>query len=1145
MNVGSVGGLQALWTFQTNGTGTNRTVVTQPVVAGGTVYVGAWNGYEYALNESTGIPRWSTYLGQDADPNCTPVYRGITSTAAVVGSNVYVGGGDSYWYVLNAANGSLRWRVLVGNISAGFYNWASPAVYGGAAYVGAASTCDNPLVRGAVYEVNLGAHFIARTFYAVPIGLRGGGVWSSPALDPATNTLYVTTGNGPSPALKLTDAIVALNATSLNLSSSWQVPVGQQIVDGDMGSGATVAYDDRGTPLVVAVDKNGLAYAWNASNVSLGPRWTDTVGVPSGCPECGNASIAPAAFDGTRLYFGTARVTIGGINDSGSLDAVDPGTGAFLWRHVTPGPVLGAMTVSAGLVLVAAGSELQVLDAANGSLLFQTSLPGPAWSAPSIADGCVFQATTNGTVSAFGLPGSGCLAPAATSWVPLPQTSSPSPRDRSASVFDGALRSVVLFGGRGASGALGDTWEFRNGNWTPVATATAPSPRWGAALSYDPSTGNVVLFGGTNGTAIFGDTWVFNGTWSNLTGSLFVAPSARIGAALGYDQVVATIVLFGGWNDSGALSDTWEFSNGVWLPESMTVAPPPRSNATLSRETANGSLFLAGGVNGSQTLGDLWRFAGTTWTPLAPAAAPPLRRNATASIDGEIPALILFGGDGPVAGARSTLGDTWALSQGQWLPSSPLVSPRARSAGTSAFDARDHYLVLFGGNTAGPGAPPAFAGDTWAYAPALVGNVSANRTIVDAGGSVGFSVNLAGGFGLVTPTWTFGDGGRVIGRSQPSHVFTSAGTYLVHLWANDSVDQSLALALTITVGAALNVSLVASAKSVDTGQTVFFNTTPNGGSPPFGYAYTNLPFGCVSSSTASLACQPTLNGTSFTRANVTDAAGVTFAAGPVKVRVYLAPQLSAFTLSSSRTDAAVPVAFDLTVANGVGPFRVTYHNLPSPCADTSVGAWNCTPGSPGAGPATYPVSATIVDANGAMIGTPTLNLTVYPAFLVTPSVAPSNVTLGSGSNFSNVWWNVTASGGDPPYNAVLRPGGLPLQCRSGNATILASGGTFVTECAPKAVGTYNATFAVTDQLGIREVVVTENLIVRPAAPVGGGGGATNTTKTGFLGGHALVYAAIGLVAFLVVLELLLLLRQRRRRASAHRPPPSDVSEPPT
>ena len=70
--------LTRLWAFKTNGG-----VAASPIVAKGTVYVGSWDGYEYALDAITGFLKWKTFLGQTSGA-CDPPLIGVTSSAAVV-----------------------------------------------------------------------------------------------------------------------------------------------------------------------------------------------------------------------------------------------------------------------------------------------------------------------------------------------------------------------------------------------------------------------------------------------------------------------------------------------------------------------------------------------------------------------------------------------------------------------------------------------------------------------------------------------------------------------------------------------------------------------------------------------------------------------------------------------------------------------------------------------------------------------------------------------------------------------------------------------------------------------------------------------------------------------------------------------------
>jgi len=123
----NAGGLVKLWSFKTSGV-----VATSASVVNNIVYAGSWDGYEYALDAATGALLWKTYIGvTTADPACSPSSAGVSSAAAVQNGVVYVGGGDAYWYALDAATGAILWKVYTGDNSAagGHYNWASPLLY--------------------------------------------------------------------------------------------------------------------------------------------------------------------------------------------------------------------------------------------------------------------------------------------------------------------------------------------------------------------------------------------------------------------------------------------------------------------------------------------------------------------------------------------------------------------------------------------------------------------------------------------------------------------------------------------------------------------------------------------------------------------------------------------------------------------------------------------------------------------------------------------------------------------------------------------------------------------------------------------------------------------------------------------------------
>src|SRR5216683_2747345 len=179
-----------------------------PTVAAGLVYIGAESGGFYALSEATGGVAWSRQL--DTEPHVTCPARGITSTAAVLpdpvtGTPAVYVSGARYLYALNAATGAVAWKREIGpsSVSApdSYYNWSSPTVAGGHIYVGLASGCDIPLIRGGVVELDQHSGQVLHIWHSVPAGSIGGSVWSSVAVSPAGADVWASTGNECDPTV--------------------------------------------------------------------------------------------------------------------------------------------------------------------------------------------------------------------------------------------------------------------------------------------------------------------------------------------------------------------------------------------------------------------------------------------------------------------------------------------------------------------------------------------------------------------------------------------------------------------------------------------------------------------------------------------------------------------------------------------------------------------------------------------------------------------------------------------------------------------------------------------------------------------------------------------------------------------------------
>jgi outer membrane protein assembly factor BamB len=400
-------------------------ISTQVIEQNGVLYWGSWNGTFHATlaaGPKGGSDLWSAPLGLTANSSCFPTI-GIASTATfgTVGStqaifvggggNDAVGGGNDYLYALNANTGQVIWKTVVGT-APNDYTWSSPIIYNGSVYYGMASLFDCPLTRGRIYQINLATGAITNTFYTVASDCVAGGIWGSPTIDTATGMLFVTTGT-PTTCTDTTGdysmSLVELKASDLSYVASWQVPASQALVDTDFGSAPTLftaTINGATKSLVGVVNKNGLFYTFDRSNIAAGPLWEQRVAITGNCPECGGGSISPAVWDGSTLYVAGGITTISGKSCAGSVRALDPATGKFKWEHCTSGHVVSSLVGFPGVILDTSGKVFEALDARTGAVLFSATDAASNslyYSPPSVANGQVYVPNFDGSLVAFGL----------------------------------------------------------------------------------------------------------------------------------------------------------------------------------------------------------------------------------------------------------------------------------------------------------------------------------------------------------------------------------------------------------------------------------------------------------------------------------------------------------------------------------------------------------------------------------------------------------------------------------------------------------------------------------------------------------------------------------------------------------------------
>jgi polyvinyl alcohol dehydrogenase (cytochrome) len=282
------------------------------------------------------------------------------------------------------------------------YLWSSPAFSKGSIYEGVAAHGGCPAHnQGRLLKLDAASGRLQRVFDVVPDGCTGGGIWGSPAVDEATGMVYFATAEsgGCGSPMPYAQSIVKARASDLSPVSSWQQsdPAGE---DHDFGSTPTL-FSSGWRSLVGVDNKNGTYYVFDRFNLAAGPVWTYNLARAGESPEAGDGSISPAAWDGTTLY--VAGGTSPDSTCQGTLQALDPASGAVHWKDCLPGFVIGAVTAAPGILVVGASSHLIVADATTGTVLWRWSDPDgrEIWAAPTLARGTLYAAD-----SGYGYPSS-------------------------------------------------------------------------------------------------------------------------------------------------------------------------------------------------------------------------------------------------------------------------------------------------------------------------------------------------------------------------------------------------------------------------------------------------------------------------------------------------------------------------------------------------------------------------------------------------------------------------------------------------------------------------------------------------------------------------------------------------------------------
>jgi len=415
-NVGKMG---LAWAFQT---GLNTQIKSSPLLADGVLYFTVPDNI-WAVDARSGHMIWRyTY---PPNPGLHIGQRGV----GIYKGTLYFVTPDCHVVALDAKNGTVKWNVLVADVSKGYWMSMAPLVVGGHVIVGASGDFDNltgmmksldPVTGAVQWEWN------STPPPGTPGQATGGATWMTGTYDPQLNLIYWGTGN-PTPVLNgkvrpgdnlYTCSIVALNPDTGKLVWAFQ-PSPHDTHDWDAAEvPVLVDADFHGTPrkMLMQSSRNGYFFVLDRTNgkslltVPFGPvNWTkgiDAKGQPIPNPEKEPAPdgrlIAPdeggmtnyrsPSFDpktglfvvdahpSFSLYF--AKPADGaygwagadyGLWGMGVIEAIDYQTGKIRWSHEVGqgGSGAGVLTTDSGVLFTGDGAgNVIALETATGKTLW-------------------------------------------------------------------------------------------------------------------------------------------------------------------------------------------------------------------------------------------------------------------------------------------------------------------------------------------------------------------------------------------------------------------------------------------------------------------------------------------------------------------------------------------------------------------------------------------------------------------------------------------------------------------------------------------------------------------------------------------------------------------------------------------------------
>jgi quinohemoprotein ethanol dehydrogenase len=362
--------------------GTARVQEATPVVIDGVMYTSGNLGRVYALDAASGKELWTFTPEVDMQANrwtcCDQANRGVQ----VHGGKVFVGALDGWLYALDAKTGAVTWKTdTIAQRERGYTITGAPEIAGNLVIIGNAGAEYDARGYVTAYDVTDGSE--QWRFWTIPhdpaegpqesraleaalatwdpesrwdIG-GGGTVWDAIAYDPVFDQVIIGTGNGGPYPLKTRsptggdnlylNSLVALDRASGEMKwhfqetpqDSWDLTATQPMVL------AELEVDGAKRPVILHTPKNGFFFVVDRESgkplavnplvrTSWASGWDLASGKPRLTPEFSDYSTGPkivfpassgarnwhaAAYDPTRnLYFAA-------VVDMGNLMFIPPG----------------------------------------------------------------------------------------------------------------------------------------------------------------------------------------------------------------------------------------------------------------------------------------------------------------------------------------------------------------------------------------------------------------------------------------------------------------------------------------------------------------------------------------------------------------------------------------------------------------------------------------------------------------------------------------------------------------------------------------------------------------------------------------------------------------------------------------------------